>query len=72
MPPCFISFYLLYFQKELSEEVSQNGSWAQVPVQMHNATCTVRIAVITKGGIGPFSEPVDVAIPEHSEWGRVC
>lgn len=52
--------------KELSEEVSQDGSWAQIPVQMHNATCTVRIAVITKGGIGPFSEPVEITIPEHS------
>ncbi|XP_034350581.1 LOW QUALITY PROTEIN: tyrosine-protein kinase Mer [Arvicanthis niloticus] len=52
--------------KELSEEVSQNGSWAQIPVQIHNATCTVRIAAITKGGIGPFSEPVKVIIPEHS------
>ncbi|EDL28217.1 c-mer proto-oncogene tyrosine kinase [Mus musculus] len=53
--------------KELSEEVSQNGSWAQIPVQIHNATCTVRIAAITKGGIGPFSEPVNIIIPEHSK-----
>ncbi|XP_029392687.1 tyrosine-protein kinase Mer isoform X1 [Mus pahari] len=52
--------------KELSEEVSQNGSWAQIPVQIHNATCTVRIAAMTKGGIGPFSEPVTIIIPEHS------
>mgnify|MGYP001226895911 FL=1 len=58
--------------KELSEEVSQNGSWAQIPVQIHNATCTVRIAAITKGGIGPFSEPVNIIIPEHSEWGGPC
>ncbi|XP_012967845.1 tyrosine-protein kinase Mer isoform X4 [Mesocricetus auratus] len=52
--------------KELSEEVGQDGSWAQIPVQIHNATCTVRIAAITKGGIGPFSEPVKIIIPEHS------
>ncbi|KAL1786206.1 tyrosine-protein kinase Mer isoform X1 [Sigmodon hispidus] len=53
-------------QKELSEEVSQTGSWAQIPVQIHNATCTVKIAAITKGGVGPFSEPVTIIIPEHS------
>ncbi|XP_027256324.1 tyrosine-protein kinase Mer isoform X3 [Cricetulus griseus] len=53
-------------QRELSEEVGQNGSWAQIPVQIHNATCTVRIAAITKGGVGPFSEPVKISIPEHS------
>ncbi|XP_007615881.1 tyrosine-protein kinase Mer isoform X2 [Cricetulus griseus] len=52
--------------RELSEEVGQNGSWAQIPVQIHNATCTVRIAAITKGGVGPFSEPVKISIPEHS------
>ncbi|XP_051039381.1 tyrosine-protein kinase Mer isoform X1 [Phodopus roborovskii] len=53
-------------QKELSEEVSQDGCWVQIPVQIHNATCTVRIAAITKGGVGPFSEPVKIIIPEHS------
>ncbi|XP_051039382.1 tyrosine-protein kinase Mer isoform X2 [Phodopus roborovskii] len=52
--------------KELSEEVSQDGCWVQIPVQIHNATCTVRIAAITKGGVGPFSEPVKIIIPEHS------
>ncbi|KAK7806343.1 hypothetical protein U0070_020195 [Myodes glareolus] len=51
--------------KELSEEVSRNGSWAQIPVQIYNATCTVRIAAITKGGVGPFSEPVKIIIPEY-------
>ncbi|CAO2578872.1 Tyrosine-protein kinase Mer, partial [Lemmus lemmus] len=52
--------------KELSEEVSRNGSGAQIPVQIYNATCTVRIAAITKGGVGPFSEPVKIIIPEYS------
>ncbi|XP_025723975.1 tyrosine-protein kinase Mer [Callorhinus ursinus] len=51
--------------KELSEEVGQNGSHAQIPVQVHNATCTVRIAAITKGGVGPFSDPVKMFIPAH-------
>ncbi|XP_031297105.2 tyrosine-protein kinase Mer [Camelus dromedarius] len=51
--------------KELSEEVGQNGSHAQLSVQVHNATCTVRIAAITKGGVGPFSDPVEIPIPPH-------
>uniref|UniRef100_A0A452TTV8 receptor protein-tyrosine kinase n=1 Tax=Ursus maritimus TaxID=29073 RepID=A0A452TTV8_URSMA len=51
--------------KELSEEVGQNGSRAQISVQVHNATCTVRIAAITRGGVGPFSDPVKMFIPAH-------
>ncbi|XP_008838574.1 tyrosine-protein kinase Mer [Nannospalax galili] len=53
--------------KELSEEVGQNGSWAQIPVQIHNATFTVRIAAVTRGGVGPFSEPVKIIIPAQNE-----
>ncbi|XP_007957601.2 tyrosine-protein kinase Mer [Orycteropus afer afer] len=52
--------------KELSEEVGQNGSRAQIPVRVHNATCTVRIAAITKGGVGPYSDPVKIFIPEYA------
>ncbi|XP_011927066.1 PREDICTED: tyrosine-protein kinase Mer [Cercocebus atys] len=51
--------------KELLEEVGQNNSRAQISVQVHNATCTVRIAAVTKGGVGPFSDPVKVFIPAH-------
>ncbi|XP_036894495.1 tyrosine-protein kinase Mer isoform X2 [Sturnira hondurensis] len=49
--------------KELFEEVGQNGSRAQIPVQVHNATCTVRIAAVTTGGVGPFSAPVKIFVP---------
>ncbi|KAM6179315.1 tyrosine-protein kinase Mer [Erethizon dorsatum] len=49
--------------KELSEEVSQNGSRAQISVQVYNATFSVRIAAVTKGGVGPFSDPVKIFIP---------
>ncbi|KAB0379335.1 hypothetical protein FD755_007119 [Muntiacus reevesi] len=49
--------------KEFSEEVGQSSSLAQFPVQVHNATCTVRIAAVTKGGVGPFSDPVKIFIP---------
>uniref|UniRef100_A0A2K6RNC1 receptor protein-tyrosine kinase n=1 Tax=Rhinopithecus roxellana TaxID=61622 RepID=A0A2K6RNC1_RHIRO len=53
--------------KELLEEVGQNNSRAQISVQVHNATCTVRIAAVTKGGVGPFSDPVKIFIPAHGE-----
>nr|2DBJ_A Chain A, Proto-oncogene tyrosine-protein kinase MER precursor [Homo sapiens] len=52
--------------KELLEEVGQNGSRARISVQVHNATCTVRIAAVTRGGVGPFSDPVKIFIPAHS------
>ncbi|XP_053520540.1 tyrosine-protein kinase Mer isoform X2 [Artibeus jamaicensis] len=51
--------------KELLEEVGQNGSRVQIPVQVHNATCTVRIAAVTTGGVGPFSAPVKIFVPVH-------
>ncbi|XP_075418663.1 tyrosine-protein kinase Mer [Tenrec ecaudatus] len=52
--------------KELSEEVGQNDSHAEIPVQAHNATCTVRMAAVTRGGVGPFSRPVNIFIPAHA------
>ncbi|XP_064227765.1 tyrosine-protein kinase Mer [Aotus nancymaae] len=51
--------------KELLEEVGQNDSQAQISVQVYNATCTVRIAAVTKGGVGPFSDPVKIFVPAH-------
>uniref|UniRef100_A0A2K5HKU3 receptor protein-tyrosine kinase n=1 Tax=Colobus angolensis palliatus TaxID=336983 RepID=A0A2K5HKU3_COLAP len=54
--------------KELLEEVGQNNSQAQISVQVHNATCTVRIAAVTKGGVGPFSDPVKIFIPAHAVY----
>lgn len=62
----FLSFPLCP-QKELSEEVGQNDSLAQLSVQVHNASCTVRIAAVTKGGVGPFSDPVKIFVPAHGE-----
>ncbi|XP_004844368.1 tyrosine-protein kinase Mer isoform X3 [Heterocephalus glaber] len=49
--------------KEFFEEVGQNGSQAQISVKVYNATYSVRIAAITKGGVGPFSDPVKIFIP---------
>uniref|UniRef100_A0A5F8HGC6 Tyrosine-protein kinase Mer n=1 Tax=Monodelphis domestica TaxID=13616 RepID=A0A5F8HGC6_MONDO len=50
---------------EYSEEVDQNDSFALLSVLATNTTCTVKIAVVTKGGIGPFSDPVNVFIPPN-------
>ncbi|KFW90340.1 Tyrosine-protein kinase Mer, partial [Phalacrocorax carbo] len=45
--------------QNVSAEVRQNASVAVVPVVATNATCSA----ITKGGVGPFSSPVEVYIP---------
>ncbi|XP_015442943.2 tyrosine-protein kinase Mer [Pteropus alecto] len=52
-----------HISKELSEDIGQHGSHAELPVQVRNATCTVRVAAITSGGVGPFSAPVKVFVP---------
>ncbi|XP_006876512.1 PREDICTED: tyrosine-protein kinase Mer [Chrysochloris asiatica] len=52
--------------KDFYQEVSQNVSSAQILVQVHNATCAVRIAAITTGGVGPYSDPVDIFIPAQA------
>lgn len=36
---------------------------AVLPVAATNATCSVRVAAVTKGGVGPFSLPVEIFIP---------
>ncbi|XP_014647103.1 PREDICTED: tyrosine-protein kinase Mer [Ceratotherium simum simum] len=51
--------------RDLSEEVDQDGSRAQISVQVHNATCTVRVAAVSRGGVGPFSDPVKISIPAN-------
>lgn len=63
----YFHFFALCSQEEFSEEVSQNDSQAQISIQYRNATCTVRIAAVTKGGTGPFSKPVELFIPMIGE-----
>ncbi|NXL45626.1 MERTK kinase, partial [Podilymbus podiceps] len=46
-----------------SAEARQNASVVILPVVATNATCSVRVAAVTKGGVGPFSSPVEVFIP---------
>ncbi|NWY05341.1 MERTK kinase, partial [Nothoprocta ornata] len=46
-----------------SLEAQQNRSVAILPVETTNATCSVRVAAVSKGGVGPFSSPVEIFIP---------
>ncbi|XP_074803310.1 tyrosine-protein kinase Mer isoform X1 [Natator depressus] len=46
-----------------SSEAQQNATIATIAIVVTNATCAVRVAAITKGGTGPFSDPVVVFIP---------
>ncbi|XP_053828491.1 tyrosine-protein kinase Mer isoform X4 [Vidua macroura] len=47
----------------VSDKVWLNGSMAVLPVVATNATCSIRVAAVTKGGVGPFSIPVEIFIP---------
>uniref|UniRef100_A0A8C9NIK7 receptor protein-tyrosine kinase n=1 Tax=Serinus canaria TaxID=9135 RepID=A0A8C9NIK7_SERCA len=47
----------------VSDEVRLNGSAAVLPVVATNATCSIRVAAVTKGGVGPFSIPKEIFIP---------
>ncbi|XP_062427635.1 tyrosine-protein kinase Mer isoform X2 [Rhea pennata] len=47
----------------VSSEAQQNTSVAIVPVETTNATCSVRVAAISKGGVGPFSSPAEIFVP---------
>ncbi|NXY23219.1 MERTK kinase, partial [Atrichornis clamosus] len=49
--------------QNVSNEVLLNGSVAVLPVVATNATCSIRVAAVTKGGVGPFSIPVEIFIP---------
>ncbi|XP_032911992.1 tyrosine-protein kinase Mer isoform X3 [Catharus ustulatus] len=49
-----------------SEEAWLNGSVAVLPVVATNATCSIRVAAVTKGGVGPSSTPVEIFIPSSA------
>ncbi|XP_062427636.1 tyrosine-protein kinase Mer isoform X3 [Rhea pennata] len=49
--------------QNVSSEAQQNTSVAIVPVETTNATCSVRVAAISKGGVGPFSSPAEIFVP---------
>ncbi|KAL8185209.1 UNVERIFIED_CONTAM: hypothetical protein K2H54_043225 [Gekko kuhli] len=41
----------------------KDTSVVHIPIVATNATCIVRVAAVTKGGVGPLSDPVEVFIP---------
>ncbi|NXT68687.1 MERTK kinase, partial [Chaetops frenatus] len=47
----------------VSGEARLNGSVAVLPAVATNATCSVRVAAVTRGGVGPSSSPVEIFIP---------
>ncbi|NWI09117.1 MERTK kinase, partial [Crypturellus soui] len=49
--------------ENISSEAQPNASVAILPVETTNATCSVRVAAVSKGGVGPFSSPVEIFIP---------
>ncbi|NXC46832.1 MERTK kinase, partial [Penelope pileata] len=49
--------------QNISSEAQPDASVAILPVVATNATCSVRVAAVTKGGVGPFSSPVEVFVP---------
>ncbi|NXI44674.1 MERTK kinase, partial [Galbula dea] len=51
--------------QNVSAEAQQNASMAILPVVATNATYSIRVAAVTKGGVGPFSSTVEVFIPGH-------
>ncbi|NWV76713.1 MERTK kinase, partial [Dasyornis broadbenti] len=46
-----------------TRKVQLNASRAVLPVEATNATCSIRVAAVTRGGVGPFSIPVEIFIP---------
>ncbi|NXU35900.1 MERTK kinase, partial [Drymodes brunneopygia] len=47
----------------VSDKTRLNGSKAVLPVVATNATCSIRVAAVTNGGVGPFSIPVEIFVP---------
>ncbi|XP_066034080.1 tyrosine-protein kinase Mer isoform X2 [Chamaea fasciata] len=47
----------------ICDEAWLNSSVAVLPVVATNTTCSIRVAAVTKGGVGPFSIPVEIFIP---------
>ncbi|KFP05586.1 Tyrosine-protein kinase Mer, partial [Calypte anna] len=50
--------------QNLSTEAQHNASGVILPVVATNATCSIQVAAVTKGGVGPFSSPVKIFIPD--------
>ncbi|XP_069463939.1 tyrosine-protein kinase Mer isoform X2 [Ambystoma mexicanum] len=56
---------ILWESSGLSEWIVNASTWI-IPIKEFNSTCTVQVAAYTKGGVGPFSEAVQVLIPGNA------
>lgn len=50
-------------KKHISHTEDSNTTALVIPIRATNATCSVSVACVTVGGIGPYSQAIQVAIP---------
>lgn len=62
-----VKIFLSFFQRNLSFHTRKDTNAIYISIVATNATCIVRVAAVTKGGVGPFSDPVEVFIPGNGE-----
>ncbi|XP_053314796.1 tyrosine-protein kinase Mer isoform X2 [Spea bombifrons] len=53
----------IYGSQTMEYSMDSNSTAALIPLKATNATCFVSVAAFTKGGIGPYSQPVQIIIP---------
>ncbi|KFO85224.1 Tyrosine-protein kinase Mer, partial [Buceros rhinoceros silvestris] len=58
-----LAFLPFSLHQNFSTKAPLNASLAVLPVVATNATCSIRVAAVTKGGVGPFSSPVEIFVP---------
>ncbi|XP_060610455.2 tyrosine-protein kinase Mer isoform X1 [Anolis sagrei] len=46
-----------------SSHAGKDANGTHIPIVVTNATYIVRVAAVTNGGVGPFSEPVGIFVP---------
>ncbi|KAH0622809.1 hypothetical protein JD844_025494 [Phrynosoma platyrhinos] len=58
-------------QHNHSSHVDKDTNAIHIPIVATNATCIVRVAAVTNGGVGPFSDPVGIFIPGNGVTSTV-
>ncbi|XP_053169482.1 tyrosine-protein kinase Mer isoform X2 [Hemicordylus capensis] len=54
----------------LSSDISKDTNAIHIHFVATNSSCIVRIAAVTNGGVGPFSDPVEVFIPGNKSGNK--
>ncbi|XP_044285165.1 tyrosine-protein kinase Mer isoform X3 [Varanus komodoensis] len=49
--------------RNLSSHANKDSTTIHIPIVATDATCIVQVAAVTNGGVGPFSDPVEIFIP---------